>query len=201
MVHLLALASCTKNRTNLQTSIPPHRSVTTPPSIIGKWTLKNISGVVINNSSNNLVDTTTYTFDSTTNTITATDYRYNSNFNPPSTQYTVGTYQITTEVWTFNENGTYSINESYIQHVPSSDKTIINSCTGIWEYLSNTQINNGFILTGGISSILSFNQYNGGTYAIQTINDSTMTLAFNYTQTANSGYVYNTNITIAFGKQ
>jgi len=183
--YLLVFCSCKKS--------------SSAPSIVGTWAMTNVSGYSVSDGSSNSVDTTAYSYNSGTNLITVIIHSYDALTNPPTSQDDTGTFQISTEIWTFNTDGTYSINESYVQKFNNTSKPMADVSTGIWEYLSNTQANTSFILTGAIPNLLSFN--NNGVYAIQTLNSTTMVLTQTSDQTGSSGSVSSTNFTITFMKQ
>ena len=162
---------------------------TPPPSIVGKWVFSNMSGTYTSNTSTTHGSTTTYVFTSAINTLTSTESQIGS------TSQTITTEQVTSEVWTFNADGTYTINETY---TISPSPAVTATSSGTWEYLSNTKANNAFQLVGSSSYIIS----NGsGIYEIQKVDGTQLVLINNQAQTDNSGATYSTNITITFTKQ
>jgi len=93
------------------------------PSVVGKWAFSNISGSSVNNTSATDGYTDAYTFNSTTNILTKTT----SNIGITTTN--VSTIQVTTELWTFNSDGTYTINETYAE---SPAPAVTSTASGTW---------------------------------------------------------------------
>ena len=176
LMYLFAFSSCKKS--------------SSPPSIVGKWAFSNITGTYTQNYSTTNGSTTTYSFNSAINTLTQTTTTIGS-----TTQH-ITTTQVTSEVWNFLDDGTYTINENYTM---SPSPAVTSTSSGTWEYLSNTHANNSFVLTGSGSYIIS-TLGNSGLYTFQTVNN-TLVLSMVDAQTNNLGATSSTNLTITFTKQ
>jgi len=113
-------------------------------------------------------------------------------------------YKFITETWALNADGSYAINESYIN--PNLSANPINSTdNGTWEYESNTKTDNAFYLSGShmflIEELIQFTGFN-----IQSVSNSTLILSFNTSSVSNiisnnPGYTTNYNGTITFTRQ
>lgn len=160
------------------------------PSIVGKWAMTDISGTVVSNFSSTSGQTYAYTYNSSIKALTETISILGS------TTQTINTINIATEEWTFNSDGTYSINETF---AVGTDPATTSNATGTWEYLSNTRTNNGVILAGYGSEVISAIA-GDGLYVIESIGDK-LVLKKVDAYTNSNGTIRSTNITITLAKQ
>jgi len=177
-VYLFAFASCKKS--------------TPSPSIIGAWKFTNITGTVVSTGNPSVYDTSTYSFNGSDSAMAM--IRHNSE---PFIFDTV-VYKVSSENWSFNADGTYTITEIYSGN---GFTTVTNTVTGVWEYLSNTKANDGLILTGATSSVLPSVSRDNNSYAIQTLSSKALTLTVTNSQNSSVGTVASNNIVIAFARQ
>ena len=144
------------------------------PSVVGKWTFSNITGTTTSESYSSSLQTTTYSYSNTMLT----------------QSFSTGTpnlFSVTTELWTFNNDGTYSINENFT----NNGNTEVHSTNGSWGYLGNTKSNSELVFTSDQSYLLP-----NGTYTIQKVDNNQLTLAINNTSTTNYTYGGSTSVTI-----
>jgi hypothetical protein len=177
MLSMIAIASCKKKNSS--------------PSIVGVWSLSNVSGTSSYNLTASTGYTTTYTYSTSTGTLTETTTI------PGTSSQTVSIYQLNTEVWTFNNKGAYTINEIYTNSPGSGNLADTSAVNGSWQYLSSAQPNDGVTLSGGISYILGNVASNTEYFTIQSLNGSTLELTYNSGQD-NSGAISSTNVTFTF---
>ena len=179
LISLLAISSCKKS--------------SSPQSVVGKWTFSNISGSIVNNSSTTSGTTTTYSYNAAINTITETAI---TTFGS-STSTATSTISVTTETWTFNSDGTYTINEGYTQ---TGATAVTSTSSGTWDYLSNTKTNDEFLFSSGqTSQVFNLLNISNGIYTIKSVG-GTMILTIVSAQTDNTGVTYSSNITLTFTK-
>ena len=178
IVYLFALASCKK-----------HSSA---PAIVGIWAFTNVSGTSAYNLSSSTGASTTYSYNSDSKIITE------STWYPAFSSTSVSTVQLTTEVWTLNGDGTFSINEVYINSPGSGNGPDTANSSGTWAYSSKAD--NGIILSGGSSYILT-HITDTNEYTLQTLNSSTLELAAAYTTVNVLGDTQNTNVALTFTRQ
>ncbi len=145
------------------------KSSNSAPSIVGTWQFASMTSTTTTYSfGHEPVQKSYVPFDPVTDSLYIT-----------SSYYGGETYYISKEIWTFNTDGTYTIYEIY-SLAGQSAMTI--AISGTWEYISNTSVNNGFILIGHASEMLpSFNSTGTPTYYF-TISSNNMVLENNYTE-------------------
>lgn len=167
------------------------------PSIVGAWVFTTMSGAIVSNNSGQF-DTTTMYFDTTTKTLIQATHQILLS-SPQSSYSDTIIYRLSSEVWTFGADGTYSILESYWQTQNKYTKQIEINDGGVWEYENNTKNHSAFVLHGGISNL--FTPSDDHFYSIQTVNDSVLILTFVSERTGNQNYVDNTTLSYTFTKK
>ncbi len=166
------------------------KSSSSAPSIVGQWSFSNVTGTVTSNTSTTNGSVTTYSYNSATTSVIA------SVALTGSTIVDSATTKVTTEIWTFNADGTYTINENYT-HAPNTALTSTSS--GTWQYLSNSKTNDAVILLGYGSNVLG-NTGSDDVYTFQIVGN-TLVLTYTDAQTDNSGATHSDNLTWTFTKQ
>jgi hypothetical protein len=176
IICLFAFAACKK-----------HSSA---PAIVNAWVFTNVSGT----SSYNLSSSTgaLITYSCAGNIITE------STWYPAFSSQSVSTYQLISEVWTLNGDGTFTINEIYITSPGSGNGPDTANSSGTWAY--GSKADNTIILSGGSSYILT-NITDTNEYTIQTANNSTLALTAAYTSVNIIGDTQKTNVTLTFTKE
>ncbi len=156
-------------------------------SAVGKWKLSNYAGTTVSNTSSSNGYTNTYSFVNATGTLTQTETAIGS-----STPYVFVT-QITTETWSINNDGTYSISEVY---TPTGGTQITSTTSGTWDYLSNSKANNEIVFSGNGSYALGSPSF----LTISSVSGSELVLTSVSSTTDNTGRTSSTNLTMTFTK-
>ena len=165
------------------------KSGSSTSAIIGAWRLTDISGTYSNNLTSSTGYTTTLSYNTDSSILTETSIV------PGIASQNVSVVQLNSEVWSLNSNGTYTIKEIYTVSPGSSNLPDSSDAGGTWEFLSNTQVNNGLLLGGGLPYILSTG--NDNIYTIEKLNASTLQLWINSSQ-YNAGATTSSDITLTF---
>jgi len=162
------------------------------PSIVGTWTFTNVTGSEVYTENPSEYDTMIYTYNSADSV-----YSWIRRNVSPFDMDTI-TYHIYAEQWSFNQDGTYSIAETYSGN---GFTKVSGTTTGKWEYLSSTHTNDGILLTGGTSAILpSSGTSTNNSYAIQTLSGNKLMLNVTNTYSSSFGSIDDDNIAISFSK-
>ena len=176
------LSSCSKSSSS-------SNSVTSQ-SVVGKWSLANVSGNIIYKATDSSGFTTLYSYKAST--MTEINESYGSTNDTTTTLFTK-------ELWTFNSDGTYTISEIFTQTqfgaYGGTNPPDTASATGNWEYLNSASSNNAIVFMGGLSTGLPFSS----SYNIKSVNGSQLVLVYNGSQSM-SGIAVNVNFTITFVK-
>jgi hypothetical protein len=158
------------------------------PGISGTWKLANVSGTSSINLTTSTGASTVYSYEAGSSTLTET-VTY-----PTSSTQSISIYQLVSEQWTFNNSGSYSLYEIYINSPGSSNLPDTTSTAGNWNYQSGNQSN--LYLGNGISYILA-NVTNSNSYTVTSLSGSTLELTVSNSQN-NSGAVTATDVTLTF---
>jgi len=157
------------------------------PSIVGTWKISNISGSYSDQASPTAA--TVSVIYSYTNSVLKEQVK-NSSF------VTLVNITISSELWQFNNDGTFSIYEDY--EADTSVTPVTHTLSGWWDYTGSTIPNSDIVLrSAGTPSILPI----GGTYFIQQVTDDQMILTVKETNSLSTGETVVNDFVLTFMKE
>ena len=155
----------------------------TSPSVIGTWSISNISGTSVSKTSPNAPTLTT-------------TYFYANNVLSQNDTGIISTIAVYKELWQFNSDGTFSIYEDY--QADTATLPTIHTVGGWWDYTSSTVANNCVVLRStGTPTVLPM----GGTFLISSVTATQLMITVNETNTLSTGSTLDKDFTLTFSRQ
>ena len=159
------------------------KSTSTPPSIVGTWKITNISGTTVYKGSPGAeANTVSYVY---ANSILTETNSANS--------YLI---IINSELWSFNNDGSFGIYENYIADTTSVSTA--DTITGWWDYTSSTIPNSNIVLRSlGTPNIVPI----GGAFLIQSVSNTQLVLTVDESNVSSTGVTNKKDFTLTFSRQ
>ncbi len=179
-ITLVLLATCTVAVFSCK------KSSSSSTSIVGNWKMTSVSGKLIYGNYSSY-DSTNYSYKSSDSIFTRVDFSTDP-YGFDSTNFVISMNN-----WSFNADGTYSINEIYKE---GTYPLITDNVSGVWQYLSNTSANDAVLLQGPTAALLPGGANSSYTFKV---NGNTLTLTEVYAQ-RNTSNLQATDIVVTFSK-